>query len=197
MNKEIINTTKRVYNNNSEDILLLENKIEIINNKLEKLNKDLHEQEGIIFISKGMSISLSILILLISLSKFIYGGLTSPNNFLTYAIPNSINELIYSSIIFGTGIIYYNIVKTIFKKKIIKTNNEITNSKKIKETYEKELSDIKEKQLTPLSPTISLNKPISLKEKTNIIEKKINDEVKTYNEDLNKQPKKLILQKKN
>ena len=45
----------------------------------------------------------------------------------------------------------------------------LTNELELKETYEKELSDIKEKQLTPLSPTISLNEPISLKEKTNII----------------------------
>lgn len=112
--------SKRTYDDNSQEILLTENKIEIIDNKLEKQKKNLHDQEGVVFLSKWMLISQPILLLLISTGMFIYGGVTSPSDFLTYAIFNGVKGLVYGSICCGTVAIYYSIVKPIYKKKFVK-----------------------------------------------------------------------------
>lgn len=188
--------SKRQYDGNSQEILLSENKIEIIYNKIEKLKKDLHNQEGVVFLSKWMLISQPILLLLISSGMFIYGGVTSPGDFLTYALFNGVKGLAYGTVICGTASIYYGIVKPIYKKKVIKTKSEITIAKNLKENCEKELADIKEKQLTIESPTISLNEPVSLIEQTNTMETQVDEEIsKIYTESLSQQPKKLVLRK--
>lgn len=111
---------KRTYNENSQEVLLSENKIEIIDNKLQKLNKDLHNQEGVIFLSKRMIITFQILILLISSGMFIFGGLTFPGDFITNALSKGIEGLIYSSVIFGSTTIYYSIVKKYIRKNLTK-----------------------------------------------------------------------------
>lgn len=192
------NISKRTSDNNSQEILLAENKIEIIDNKLEKLKKNLHDQEGVVFLSKWMLISQPILLLLISTGMFIYGGVTSPSDFLTYALYNGVKGLVYGTICCGTAATYFGIVKPIYKKKVRKTNSEIIISQKLKEDYEKELTDIKEKQLTIEPPTISINEPISLVEKTNAMETQINEEIsKNYTETLSQQPKKLVLKRNN
>lgn len=188
--------SKRQYDGNPQEILLSENKIETIDNKLEKLKKDLHNQEGVVFLSKWMLISQPILLLLISSGMFIYDGVTSPGNFLTYALFNNIKGLAYGTVICGSAAIYYVIVKPIYKKKVGKTKSEITIAKNLKENYEKELADIKEKQLTIESPTISINEPISLIEQTNAMETQIDEEISAnYTESLSQQPKKLMLRK--
>lgn len=189
--------SKREYNNNPQEILLTENKIEIIDNKLEQLKKDLHYQKYITFWTKQMLKLQPILLLLISSGMFIYGGVTSPNDFLTYAIFNGTRGLVYGTAICGIASIYYGITKTIYKKKVNKTTSEIAISKKAKDNYEKKLLDIKEKNLAITSPSISMNEPVSLIEQTNIIEQQINEEInKTYTESLNQQQKKLVLRKK-
>ena len=91
---ELGHIEKRTYNDNSQEVLLSENKIEIIDNKLQKLNKELQNQEGVIFLSKKMLITLPILILLISSGMFIYGGLTSQGNFITHALSEGIDGLV-------------------------------------------------------------------------------------------------------
>lgn len=189
--------SKRQYDSNSQEILLSENKIETIDNKLEKLKKDLHDQECVVFISKWMLISQPILLLLLTTGMFIYGGLTSPSDFLTYAIYNGVKGVVYGSICCGVASTYFGIVKPIYKKKVNKTKNEITISKKLKEDYEKELADIKEKQIIIESPTIAINEPISLIEQTNAMKTKIAEEISSiYTESLNQEPKKLVLKRK-
>ena len=58
-------------------------------------------------------------------------------------------------------------------------------------------ADIKEKQLTIESPTISINEPISLIEQTNAMETQIDEEISAnYTESLSQQPKRLVLRRK-
>ena len=193
---ELGHINKRTYNDNSKEVLLSENKIEITDNKLQKLNKDFQNQEGVIFLSKKMMITLPILILLISSGMFIYGGLTSQGNFITHALSEGIEGLIYSSLIFGSTTIYFSIIKNIYKKKINKTRSKITIVEKLKEDYQQELSLIKEQQLAKKSPDISLNTPKSLTKETYIIKKEIDKEInKTYTNSLKQHPKKLVLRK--
>ena len=188
--------SKKLFTDNFEGILLLENKIEIVDNKIQKLKKDLHDQEGVVFLSKWMLIVQPILLLLISGGMFIYGGLTSPSDFITYAVYNGVKGLVYGTLIFGTAAIYFSIVKPIYKKKVKKTRNEFLIASRLKQNYEKELSDIKEKQLTIESPTISVNEPVSLIEQTNNMELQFNDEFsKTYSE-IETLPNKLVLKRK-
>lgn len=188
--------SKRPLADNFEEILLSENKIEVVDNKLQKLKKDLHDQEGVVFLSKWMLIAQPILLLLISGGMFIYGGLTSPNDFITYALYNGVKGLVYGTVICGTAATYFGIVKPIYKKKVSKTKSEITIAKNLKENYEKELADIREKHLTIEVPTISANEPVSLIEQTNNVESQFNEEFsKTYSE-IETLPKKLVLKRK-
>lgn len=75
-------------------------------------------------------------------------------------------------------------------KKINKTKSEINIAKKLKEEYEKELTNIKEKQLTNKSPTIAINvdKLVSLVEQTNDMELQID-------EDINKNYTQMVLRR--
>lgn len=139
-----------------------------------------------------MLISQSILLLLITSGMFIYGGLSSPKDFLAYAVFNGVNGLVYGLIICGIATIYYSITKLIYHKKVNKTQNEITITKKLKEEYEKELSNIKQRQLITKSQTISINEPVSLIEKTKTMETQIHEELnRIYIESINQRPKKL------
>ena len=196
VNNESKNNLKKAYNDNSQEILLTQNKIENIDNKLEKLKKNLYDQKNVVFLSKWMLTFQPILLLLISVGMFIYSGITSPNNFLTYSIFNGIKGLVCGTVICGTASIYFGIIKTIYKKKINITTSEIAISKKEKENYKKELLNIKEKNLSITSPSKCVNEPVSIIKQTNINEKQINNNInKTYNESLNQQ-KKLVLRKK-
>lgn len=189
--------SKRPYSNNSQEILLLENKIEIFNNKLKKLKKDLNDQEGVVFVSKWMLISQPIVLFLITTGLFIYGGLTSSSEFLTYAIYNGVKGFAYGSIISGTVAVYFGVTKQIYNKKAEKTRTEFFISTRLRQSYEKELSDMKEKQLIIESPIISVNESVSLIEETNTMENQIDEEInKTYTE-IEELPKKLILRRKN
>lgn len=190
------NITTKTYNDNFKQILLTENKIEIMDNKLNKLNKDLHDQEGVIFLSKWMLRLQPIIILSIFLAMFIYGGVTSPDDFLMQGTLNGVAGSLFSAVICGPATVYYSILKPIYKRKANKTRNKISVVTKMKEDYTKELSTLKTSYCQPLSKNITINKPISLIEQTNIIETQIEAKIETHIEVLNKQPKKLVLKRK-
>lgn len=184
------NISKRTFDNGCQEVLLSENKIELVNNKLENFKRNLSNQEGVVFLSKKMLASQPIILLLISAGAFVYGGITSSGNFLTHALNIGCQGFICASIISGSTAIYYGVVNQIYKKKINKTKSEIIIAKKLKEEYEKELTNIKEKQLTNKSPTIAINvdKLVSLVEQTNDMELQID-------EDINKNYTQLVLRR--
>lgn len=46
------NISKRTFDNGCQEVLLSENKIELVNNKLENFKRNLSNQEGVVFLSK-------------------------------------------------------------------------------------------------------------------------------------------------
>lgn len=184
------------YSNKLNEILVQENKIEIVNNKLEALNEELKQNKGVIILSNLMLKSLPILLLLTSLGAGIYGWVTSPSDQLIIALYNGISTLLYGSIGYGVSAIYYSIVKRIYIKQVDKTETEIKITEKLKEYYEKQLTNLKETQLTIDNPKISMNEPISLVTTTNNIENTIDETVdRIYNNSLNQNSKKLTRKK--
>lgn len=190
--------SKKIHFNNPKEILFLENEAEIFENKIKKLDKDLHNQEGVLYVSKRMLISLPIVIFLTTSISFIYGGLTYPSEFLSGAIYSGIKGLINGSAISGVAAIYFDITRRIYNKKAEKTRMELFISTRLRQSYEKNLSDIKEKQLIIKSPTISINEPVSFMEQTNTTGNQINEKInKNYTDtEIEKSPKKLELRRK-
>ena len=184
----------RTYNNSTKEILLLENKIEIADDKLDELNNALHNQKNCVLLSKWMIILQPIILLLLIIGMFVYGILSIPENFDIFTIFSGING---GLMVLGAHVIYYSIVKSICRKKINKIEKEITIVQKLKEKYEKELSSFNKKQLIIETPSIFANEPISLVDYTNSMKTQIDEEIdRTYTENFNYQPKKLMLRKK-
>lgn len=188
------NTSKRTYNGNCEECLLCENKIEIVDNRLKKINDDLRDKKSVIFLSKKMLKIQPILLLLISMGMSVYGGLNSTGDVFTDALFNGVEGFVCGTFITGATSIYFGILNSIYLKKSNRIENEIIVVQKLKEDYEKELSDIKTKQITIDSPTTAINESISLIGQTNSMEEQINEEINKANPDsLNQHPKKLVL----
>lgn len=187
--------SKQTYDKNLQEILVLENKIELIDNKLNKLDKDLYEEDAVVFLSKGMLIAWPIIVLLVTMGGFI-GGLFFTGDFLAHAISCAVHWLCYISY---AGIplgIWFGIVNQVYKKKVKKTKKKITISKKLKEEYEKELLDIKENQMAIEVQTITVNESIQPIKQTEDIETQINQEIEqNYTESLNPKYKKMVLRR--
>ena len=140
---------KRVYDkNNIQDVLLLENKIEMMDNRLDDLNKRIYENEKVIWLSNKMlkfqPFMILICTLISSLYGFISGGLSHVSEFMTYAIYNGlyngVQGLLWSLVAVSVVSIYFVIVKLIYKKNIKKNQIEKNILRDLRKQYEKELT---------------------------------------------------------
>lgn len=192
------NILKRNNSDNIKDILLLENKIEIVDDTLKKLNKDLSDKKGMEFLTKNMSKFQAVLVLLGTIGGVLYGLLSSPDDLIVSGIYHGVEWLVNSGIICGAATIMYGVARLVNKKKIKQINAEITVSKNLKEKYEKELLNAKGKHSSIKSQTITINEPVSLIEQTNVIESQVNEELnRTYEEYLKDKPKQKTLTRHN
>lgn len=165
-------------NNNIKEILIAENKVEIVDNKIENLNKKLYDYEKTVFLSKWMLISQPIGLTFISLCGFIRGALKVPSDFVIYGLAFALYSGFMSLIPISFASIYWSIINPVYKKKVKNTENELTKVKQLKEVYEKELAEEKDKNIDiVIEPLVK----ISLVEENKVIEEKITEELERNN----------------
>ena len=139
-NEKGIETNRGEFeNNNVKNILLAENKVEIVELLEDKLESIKHENKKVINISNNMLKFQIILAISAQLFGFINGVVSNPSYFLIYGINNSIIALVGTLLPIATTTIYFSIVKPITKSKIKKTEKLLTKTNEMKKEYEKEL----------------------------------------------------------
>jgi len=166
------------YKNNQKEILLKENEIELIDNKIIKLNDELRHQKDIISDQKTFLKIIPICILLSSLTCFILGAITSNGDIFVSAISAALRNLHVFLPISAIGTIQLCSVILFKNNKVKKLKKKINNTKDLKQYYEKELSDfLKINNYEKEKNNILINKPVSLVEETNNIERELNNEL--------------------
>ena len=119
---------KRIYcNNDIESILLSENKIEMLTNKINSLNKKYSEYNMGVSLSTKMIKATPFIILLTTLMGFVLGYFCSVGNFF-YGMYSGLLNLIISSFAGGIEVVYFSVVKNAIKKKIKKLDLEINSA---------------------------------------------------------------------
>lgn len=192
-NGHIIKRTDECVN---ENILLTENKVEIIDEELKKLNKDLNSKNDVLFLCKNMIKSQPLFIFVVILMYLGGGYLFDPLDFVGYGIHKVIEAFVYSVFFSGATIVYFGIVNYRYKNKAREITKKLELAKEIKLELEKELGDLKEKQLD-IKKDNYLNNPVSLVSDTIIAKKQINRDLDNRDyRTLDNNTKKLILKKK-
>jgi len=174
------NTSNRIFQSKHylRDILVRENKIEILDKSLEELYKKQNENNGVLFVCKNMIKAQPIIVLLLTLCGFIFGGIFSSGAFLTAAMSIGIETLVIGTLFAAISATFFQITKTISKKKAKGFENEINKALELKKSYEKDL--VFAKSVKALESSIYYKK--------NIITSLENDNVRitnTINEELN------------
>lgn len=188
------NILKRDNISNIEEILLLENKIEIVDNKLSKLDKDLCDKKRMEFFTKNILKVQPILMLLGTVYGAIYGLLSSSHDIMVSIIYCGVQGSVNSIVICGAATIMYGVARLVNKKKMKQIIGKIEVSKDLKVEYEKELSKTKENKSNMKAQTITINEPISLIEQTNTMESQVNEELnRDHQEYLNDKLKQKVL----
>ena len=179
-----------------ERTLTYENKLEIINNQLKDLNKELADGKGVIFLCENMIKVQPLLITLVTLVGFVLGGLFNAGNFISYGIYYGLAGLVYSSILASVPLIGGKILKSKFSKKIVGLEGAIEKAQRLKLACEKELSEIKESSATHSESERKINEPISLELKNKVASDNIQYLLNNaYETTINNTPKKLTLKK--
>ena len=169
-------------NNISDKELLIENKIEKIDDKLEQIKKKVFDYEGLIFVSNSMLISQFFILIATAIFGHIINGLYG----LIYAISFCLALCCVNSLFWG-------IVNPVAKRKLKGSIAKLEKAKDLKRVFLEELE--KEKKKT-LEDAIIKNEVISLKHKNSFefsqIDKDLDD---AYSEAVHSKPKKLTLKK--
>ena len=146
-----------IINKRDEDVssneLLIENKIETVDNAINQIKKKLIDWKGVVFTSKRMLIYQPILLVVFPLLGYAFGGLNG-----------AINLLANTLILFIPATIYWGIVLPISKKKLKGYECKLEKAEELKTEYKKELE--KEKKIVTKKEN-TINKPISLVEQNN------------------------------
>lgn len=181
-------------NQPTEEVLLTENKIEMINDKIGKINKKLTDQKGVIVLANGMMKFQPLIVILFTIFGGIFEGLSNMATFSTSALYGGCQAFVVTSLIAITQEIYYGIAKKVYKKKIKGTTSELEKANSLKQQFEKELSKLKE--IKNNNDKIETNKKVSLAEKNHIINVEIDNELKNaYDECYKSKTKKLTFKK--
>ena len=174
--------------NVNKDLLILENKIEILTKEQEKVEKDIYEQARVKRLSKNMLIGMPIVLLGLNTMFFIAGGIAGDGSFIEAGYQALVPTLTADVLTLGVTIPYFSLFIPISNKKIKKLNKKKEKIKELSKKYDKELTKVKEESKTK-EETITIE-PISLVHKTNIEQKEITKQLqKAYS------PKKRVLKK--
>jgi len=167
-------------NNDIKNILLVENKVEMIETIEEQLEKQYIENRKVVFLANGMLIISAVILALAVLGGFAYGAISHPSDYLTYGMVRSIEG--FSGAIIPTTIvtIYCSIIKPIYKKQIKKIEKILNKTNAMKKECEEELQIEKEKLVTnTLEPLVK----ISLERENCDIATQITEELTQYCEE--------------
>lgn len=163
---------RNIENKSVKEFLLSENKIEIINNIIDKLNIKIKTYSDIINLSNKMIKFQPLVVIIVSFIGFINGCISHPDYFLIYGIYNSIYATLTSLIPVTITTLYYNIIKRIYKRGINIEQNILDKANKLKTNYDEEMQLIKTTEEV-IEPIVK----ISLVDETNIIKTNIEDEL--------------------
>lgn len=174
------------------DILVWENKIEILDKSLEELYKKQNENNGVLYVCKNMIKAQPIIVLLLTLCGFIFGGIFSSGAFLTAAMSAGIPTLVIGTIFATVSVTFFQITKTISKKKAKGFENEINKALELKKSYEKDLDFATSAKALESSIKYEKNKITSLENDNVRITNNINEELnKAYQDGYKSKTKKL------
>lgn len=180
-------------NNNVKNILLAENKIEIIETTEEELEKANIENKKVVFLANGMLITSATILVLSVLGGFIYGAVSQPNDFITFGILRSIECFAGTIIPVTTQTIFFGIIKPIYKKRIKKIEKILNKTNTMKKEYEEELS-IEKEQIS--SHTLEPLVKVSIEEETYTMAKQMADDIIEYYQENSKQRGKTKIRKR-
>ena len=108
-------------NNNAKNILLAENKVEIVELLEGKLESIKDGNKKVINMSNYMLKFQLVVIILAALFGFVNGAVTNPSRYLVYGIYNSIVATVGALIPITITTVYFSIIKPISKRKLKKT----------------------------------------------------------------------------
>lgn len=170
----------------NKDLLILENKIEILTKEQEKVEKDIYEQAKVKRLSKNMLIGMPIVLLGLNTMFFIAGGIAGDGSFIEAGYQALAPTLTADVLTLGVTIPYFSLALPISNKKTKKLNKKKEKIKELSKKYDNELTRLQEEnKIKEENITIE---PISLVHKTNIEEKEITEQLqKAYS------PKKRVL----
>lgn len=182
MNKELIVLTdekllvrnetgeyeKREYISNAKEVLLQENKIEIVTNQIKELRKEIEKcttRKSLLRTTLIMS-PLYIPLTFLTNACFSAFGMVVYENLITILMSGSIMTL-------ATALFVLHFQKS-NKKNLEKTRTSLVNARILKHKYENELSLLKKKSL---SETKTLDEVVSLEEETKQIKTQVTQQI--------------------
>lgn len=179
-----------------DELFSKENKIEILNKKIKCLKDEVLEEEKVFLLSKYMIKLQPVIVLLMTLSSTIYGGLVY-DDFILYGMYYGLKGLIYSAIPTGITFICYKVVESKSAKKIKGFEPLIKEAEKLKQKEEEELERIKNLKVAESKIVPLVNKPVSLEKQIVYEEEQIEEHLNdVYQDTISNQSKKLVLKRK-
>jgi len=189
-------TKRKIMESDFEQTLILENKIEFLNNKIDEFQNEIENNSKIDecdFVKHKSKFVLLIAILIIGS----FGGLLIGTiNYLSNLLIGGLIGLLTSFAIVATSII---IKKNKFKmhaKKMKGLKFDLNIAKELKKRYEQELTNKKENKIIYINNLTPINKVIYLEKQTNHEVNEINNALNDYYDVITKNPKKRVLKRK-
>lgn len=175
------NTEKRFFGNSFQKELLSENKKELIDNKIEELENSISEDKKVRLLSKWMLILQPFILVFGGVCGFFIGGFSNLNSFFVSAVYNSLIGLLGFGIPVLISTVYWTVLNSVYKKKIMKKEVKLETIKKVQKQYEKENNKINENEYQRRGTCPNLN--FSLVEDTKKIECDLDETIDALYED--------------
>lgn len=172
---------KRYVGHALQKDMLSENKKELIDNKLDIATKKLNEDKKVKFLAKWMLIFQPILLVVMPILGFIFGGLFHLSNFLVNAIYSACSCFVFTGIAALISTVYWTILSIVYNKKIKKDSIKVDTIKKIQKDYENEENRIQENEYE--RHAVYPNQIFSLDKDTQAIEERLDEEIEAMYED--------------
>lgn len=173
--------SKRETETSSQE-LLVENKIETIDESITETKKDVKDYKGLVFLSKYMLIAQPVIIIAISSLGYAFDNLIG-----------LIESLSIGVLMCGTSSIVWGIIYPMSKRKLKGFEGKLKRAEELKLEFEKEL--VKEKELVMQKESAPINKPISLIKQNEFEIPLINEQLdNAYFSAIHSKPKRLVLQ---
>lgn len=171
---------KRLGETSSEE-LMLENKIEAIDNSVQETNKMINDRKGVLYLSKNMLKCQPFLLVLLIL------------NYLLGNVSNGIYSVFkYGIMLCGVATLFWGAAYFKTKRKLNGLIGKLRKAEELKSEYEDVFNKLKEKKKSCVEEQTIINKPISLVQQNEtelpIIDKELED---AYYNSLNFQIRRL------